>query len=98
MAAGALSVFRTPISPESPLMGPKYEEVGRSLLGRGGWLALTLRVDAYPAFTFLASQIAKNLTAVVWLAILRWAHYLASTPDLVLTYTAGRTSQEPPRW
>jgi hypothetical protein len=77
-----LSQFRTPVSPESP---GEYKKADRSLLGRGDWLKLTLRLDAHPAFTFLASQIANNLTAIVWSAILRWAHYLACTPDLVLT-------------
>ncbi len=44
-----------------------------------------MRFDAYPPFVFLASQIANNLTLIVWGILLRWAHYLASTPDIVLT-------------
>jgi hypothetical protein len=95
MAAGALSDFRTLVGPDNPLMGPAYQKAGRSLLGRGGWLALTLRFDAYPAFTFLASQIARNLTAIVWSAILRWSTTWPA-PRTSCSPTSGKTSRARP--
>ena len=59
-------------------------------MGRGGWIVTMVRLDAYFAFTALATQLAMNFTKAVWDGVLRWASYLVATKGLRLTYRRQR--------
>jgi len=85
MAASGLKDIMEAPSPKNPLL-PEMHSKARSIMGLGGWIACTLRADAFFAFTALATQLAKNFTLGVWRAVLQWAHYIVATKWVRMTY------------
>jgi hypothetical protein len=64
MASDALTLLRTPVSVDNPLMGPTFAEAARSLLGMGEWLVIQYRFDGHPAFVIIAGRVGF-LTRIV---------------------------------
>jgi len=64
--------------------------MAQQIAGLAGWIATSCRPDGYFAYVALSQYLANGLTQVVWDALLRWAAYLASTPEVRLTYRASR--------
>ena len=91
MDEGALEAMRDSQAagsrPEA-LLPPERVKVAQEIAGLAGWITTTCRPDGYFAFVALSRHIGGGLTPTVWNAVLRWAQYLADTPDVKLTYRA----------
>ena len=81
MAIGGFRAIAEAPSDASPLMSDALLSEARYIMGLGGWIVFTLRAYDSFASTALATQLGKNFTRKVWHAVLRWAHYLATTLD-----------------
>ena len=81
MAIGGFHAIAEAPSDASPLMSDALLSEARYIMGLGGWIVFTLRAYNSFASTVLATQLGKNFTRKVWHAVLRWAHYLATTLD-----------------
>jgi hypothetical protein len=69
-----------PPSDSNPLL-PDNISAARSILGLGMYVVRGTRPDGLFAGTALAPFVVVNLTRTVWMALLRWAHYLVDTRE-----------------
>jgi hypothetical protein len=68
------------------LFGSERVQMAQKIAGLAGWIAGSCRPDAYFSYVAVSQHLAGGMTPTVWRAVLRWATYLADTPDLKLTY------------
>ena len=69
-----------PPSVSNPLLADNIF-AARSILGLGMYVVRGTRPDGLFAATALAPHIVVYHTQTVWLALLRWAHYLVDTRE-----------------
>jgi hypothetical protein len=75
-----LPALAAPPSDSNPLL-PDNISAARSILGLGMYVVRGTRPDGLFAGTALAPFVVVNLTRTVWMALLRWAHYLVDTRE-----------------
>ena len=75
-----VAALSAPPSESNPLCSDKISDA-RSILGLGMYVVRGTRPDGLFAGTALAPFVVVNLTRTVWMALLRWAHYLVDTRE-----------------
>ena len=75
-----VAALSAPPSESNPLCSDKISDA-RSILGLGMYVVRGTRPDGLFADTALAPFVVVNLTRTVWMALLRWAHYLVDTRE-----------------
>ena len=77
-----------PASEKNPLMGPKYLDDGRRMLGTGAFITYqTYPTGSYTFGTLARYMSEERLTKYVWLEVLRFAYHLVSVGDIPLVFT-----------